>query len=394
MPCGANGRGVSICIEILRRFVMRLPLAKLFNDQDAELGAKLIGIYGVLVAANILAWVWALIAFHEYPVLVGTAFLAYTFGLRHAVDADHIAAIDNVTRKLMQEGKRPVAVGLFFSLGHSTVVVLASVAIALTTSALEGRFEAFKVVGGVIGTLVSALFLFLVAGANFLILRSVYQTFQKVRRGGTFVEEDLNHLLAQRGLLARLFRPMFRLVSRSWHMYPLGFLFGLGFDTATEIGLLGIAAAEASKGLPIWSIMVFPALFTAGMSLIDTTDGVLMLGAYGWAFTKPIRKLYYNLTITFVSVLVAVLIGGIEALGLLADRLNLEGPFWALIGALNDNFGSLGYLIIAIFAASWLVSIAIYRLGRLDRLEHTPSAHQTLNRPTGTSTEVARFSYR
>jgi nickel/cobalt transporter (NiCoT) family protein len=167
---------------------------------------------------------------------------------------------------------------------------------------------------------------------------------------------------------------MFRLISRSWHMYPLGFLFGLGFDTATEIGVLGIAAAQASKGLPIWSIMVFPALFTAGMSLVDTTDGVLMLGAYGWAFTKPIRKLYYNLTITFVSVLVAVLIGGIEALGLLADRLNLEGPFWLYISTLNDHFGSLGYLIIAIFVVSWLVSIAVYRLARFDRIESRVNA--------------------
>jgi nickel/cobalt transporter (NiCoT) family protein len=349
--------------------VMWSILFRLFNDKDADLGAKLTGIYAVLIGANIAAWVWALIAFHDYPVLVGTAFLAYTFGLRHAVDADHIAAIDNVTRKLMQDGKRPVAVGLFFSLGHSTVVVLASAAIALATGALEGRFESFKVVGGVIGTLVSALFLFLIAAANFLILRSVYQTFRQVHRGGAFVEEDLNHLLAQRGLLGRVFRPLFRLVSRSWHMYPLGFLFGLGFDTATEIGLLGISAAEASKGLPIWSIMVFPALFTAGMSLIDTTDGVVMLGAYGWALNRPIRKLYYNLTITFVSVLVAVLIGSIEALGLIADQLSLEGPFWNFIGALNDNFGMLGYLIIVIFVASWLVSIVVYRLGQFERVE-------------------------
>jgi high-affinity nickel-transport protein len=344
-------------------------LAHLFNDRDAELKGKLVGIYVLLIAANVLAWIWALVAFHDYPVLIGTAFLAYTFGLRHAVDADHIAAIDNVTRKLMHEGKRPVGVGLFFSLGHSTVVVLASAAIALTTGALEGRFASFKAVGGVIGTLVSALFLLLVAAANLLILRSVYRTFQEVCRGGAFVEDDLNQLLAQRGLLGRIFRPMFRLIERSWHMYPLGFLFGLGFDTATEIGLLGIAAAEASKGLPIWSIMVFPALFTAGMSLLDTTDGIMMLGAYGWAFRQPIRKLYYNLTITFVSVLVAALIGGIEALGLLADQLNLVGPFWSFIGALNENFGSLGYLIIAIFAACWLVSIAVYRLGRFDRLE-------------------------
>jgi high-affinity nickel-transport protein len=348
---------------------MRGVLTRLFNDEGADLGAKLIAVYGALIAANVLVWVWALAAFHDYPVLVGTAFLAYAFGLRHAVDADHIAAIDNVTRKLMQDGKRPVAVGLFFSLGHSTVVVLASAAVALTASALQDRFNEFKLVGGTIGTLISATFLFLVAAANFVILLSVYRTFREVRRGGAFVEEDLNRLLAQRGFLGRLFRPLFRLVSGSWHMYPLGFLFGLGFDTATEIGVLGISAAEASKGLPIWSIMVFPALFTAGMSLIDTTDGMLMLGAYGWAFTKPIRKLYYNLTITLVSVLVAVLIGGIEALGLLADRMNLNGSFWIFIGALNDHFGALGYLIIVIFAASWLLSLAFYRLGRFDRLE-------------------------
>jgi high-affinity nickel-transport protein len=348
---------------------MRAAISRLFKARDAELAAKITGLYGILIAANLLAWIWALTAFHDYPVLIGTAFLAYTFGLRHAVDADHIAAIDNVTRKLMQEGQKPVAVGLYFSLGHSTIVVLASAAIALMTTALQGRFEAFKLVGGVIGTSVSVVFLFLVAAANFVILCSVYRTFQCVRRGGAYVEEDVDHLLAQRGFLGRLFRPMFRFVSDSWHMYPLGLLFGLGFDTATEVGLLGISAAEASKGLPIWSIMVFSGLFTAGMSLIDTTDGVLMLGAYGWAFTKPVRKLYYNLTITFVSVLVAVLIGGIEALGLLADRMNLEGPFWSFIGALNDHFGSLGYLIIAIFAGSWLVSIAIYRLGRFDRLE-------------------------
>ncbi len=352
---------------------MRTVLVKLFNDHSAELRGKVAGIYAVLASANVLAWLWALVAFHDYPVLIGTAFLAYTFGLRHAVDADHIAAIDNVTRKLMQEGKRPVSVGFFFALGHSTVVVLASAAVALAAGALQGRFEAFRLVGGMVGTLVSAAFLFFVAAANLLILLSVYGTFREVRRGSTLVEEDLNRLLAQRGLLGRLFRPMFRMVARSWHMYPLGFLFGLGFDTATEIGLLGISAAEATRGLPIWSIMVFPALFTAGMSLIDTTDGVLMLGAYGWAFTKPIRKLYYNLIITFVSVVVAVLIGGIEALGLLADQLKLEGPFWALVGALNDHFGSLGYVIIAIFAASWLVSFLIYRLGRFDMLEGAPS---------------------
>jgi nickel/cobalt transporter (NiCoT) family protein len=330
---------------------------------------RLAGICAILTVANLLAWAWALVAFRSHPVLLGTAFLAYTFGLRHAVDADHIAAIDNVTRKLIQAGKRPVSVGFFFALGHSTIVVLASLGVAATTAALQSRFASFKDVGGLIGTSVSALFLFAVALANLVILGGVYRAFRGVRRGGLYVEADFDRLLAQRGLLARLFRPVFRLVTKSWHMYPLGFLFGLGFDTATEIAVLGISAAEASRGLSIWSIMVFPALFAAGMSLIDTTDGVLMLGAYGWAFARPIRRLYYNLTITAVSVLVALIVGGIEVLGLIGGRLELEGPFWGFVGALNDNFGTLGYLIIAIFALSWLVSIAIYRIRRYDAIE-------------------------
>jgi high-affinity nickel-transport protein len=334
-----------------------------------NLRGRLIGVYAILVAVNLAAWACALVAFRTHPVLLGTAFLAYTFGLRHAVDADHIAAIDNVTRKLMQRGERPVSVGFFFALGHSTIVVLASLGVAATTAALQNRFAFLRDVGGLIGTGVSALFLFAVALANLVILAGVYRTFRRVRRGGFYVEEDVDRLLAQRGVLARLYRPVFRLVTESWHMYPLGFLFGLGFDTATEIALLGISATEASNGLSVWSIMVFPALFAAGMSLIDTTDGVLMLGAYGWAFARPIRKLYYNLTITLVSVLVAVVVGGIEVLGLVGEQLRLDGPFWSLIGALNDNFGTLGYVIVAIFALSWMVSIAIYRIRGYDALE-------------------------
>jgi high-affinity nickel-transport protein len=194
-------------------------IATLFDDRDVGLARKVVSIFGVLIIANVAAWVWALLAFRDYPVLIGTAFLAYTFGLRHAVDADHIAAIDNVTRKLMQEGKRPVAIGLFFSLGHSSIVVLASAAIAFATVALERHFAAFKLVGGVIGTLVSVVFLFLVAAANFIILCSVYRTFQRVRRGAAYAEEGVDHVLAQRGFLGQLFRPMFRFVARSFHMY-------------------------------------------------------------------------------------------------------------------------------------------------------------------------------
>lgn len=341
----------------------------LFNDAAVNVRRKIAGIYGVLLAFNAAAWLWAFVAFRHYPLLLGTAFLAYSFGLRHAVDADHIAAIDNVTRKLMQEGKRPVAVGFFFSLGHSTIVVLGSAAIAGTALLLQQRAVVLRNVGGLVGTLVSTLFLFGIAFVNLVVLRSIYAAFTRVRRGDLYVEEDLDLLLAGRGFLARMFRPMFAMIRRSWHMYPLGILFGLGFDTATEIGLLGISAAEASKGLPIWSIMVFPALFAAGMSLIDTTDNILMLGAYGWAFVKPVRKLYYNMTITFVSVVVALVVGGIEALGLLAGQFSLNGIFWDTVRSLNENFGALGYFIIGLFALSWIISIAVYRWRRFDQLE-------------------------
>jgi high-affinity nickel-transport protein len=333
------------------------------------LRGKPLGICALLVLANLGAWLWALAAFHATPLLLGTALLAYSFGLRHAVDADHIAAIDNATRKLVQHGQRPLGVGFWFSLGHSTVVVLASAAIALAAAAFKDHLDIVKGWGGVIGTSVSVLFLFAIAAVNLAILAGVWRSFREVRAGRPLIEEDFNALLAGRGLIARLLRPLFRLVTRSWHMYPVGFLFGLGFDTATEVGLLGISAAEAARGLSTWSILVFPALFTAGMSLVDTADGILMVGAYGWALAKPIRKLYYNLTITFVSVLVAVLIGGIEALGLIGDQLELKGAFWDAVGALNDNFGALGYAIVGLFVLSWIVSLAVYRLKGFDRLE-------------------------
>ena len=344
-------------------------MSSLFDDTAGNVRGRVIGIYCILLAFNAAAWLCAIVAFRHFPVLIGTAFLAYSLGLRHAVDADHIAAIDNVTRKLMQEGKRPISVGFLFSLGHSSVVVIGSAAIAATALLLQHRVDSFRSIGGIIGTLVSTLFLFGIATANLLVLRSIYAVFIRVRSGGSYVEEDLDLLLADRGFLSRVFRPMFAMITRSWHMYPLGILFGLGFDTATEIGLLGISAAEASKGLSLWSIMVFPTLFAAGMSLVDTTDNILMLGAYGWAFVKPIRKLYYNLTITFVSVIVAVAVGGIEALGLLAGKLSLNGIFWDGVRALNENFGTLGYFIIALFAASWIISIAVYRWRRFDEIE-------------------------
>ena len=332
------------------------------------LSGKLIAIFTGLVAANLGAWAWAIAAFHAYPVLLGSALLAYGFGLRHALDADHIAAIDNVTRKLVQANKQPDSVGLFFSLGHSTIVIAASLAIALFAGALSAHWSWLRDAGSLIGTTLSALFLFAIAIANMFTLAAVHRDFQRVRRGGQLVNAG-HDVLAASGILARIFRPLFGLIRSSWQMYPLGLLFGLGFDTATEIGVLGISAAQAAKGLSVLSLLIFPALFTAGMALVDTADSVLMTHAYGWAFVKPIRKLYYNLTITAVSVLVAFLVGSVETLGLVADRFALTGAFWEAVVALNSQFGALGYLIVALFVVSWMWSVMIYRLKGYDRLE-------------------------
>jgi nickel/cobalt transporter (NiCoT) family protein len=326
---------------------------------------RIVGIYAFLVAANLGTWIWALVAFAHQPVLIGTAVLAYSLGLRHAIDADHIAAIDNVTRKLMQEGKRPVAVGFFFALGHSTVVVVASVAVAMTASALSERLASYREIGGILGTSASALFLFIIAIANLIVLRGVYRAFRLAERGDHVTEEQIDLLLQQRGWLARLFRPLFRFVSQSWHLYPIGLLFALGFETASEISLFGLSA-QASNSVSNWSLLIFPALFAAGMTLVDTTDGVLMLGAYGWAYRNPMRKLFYNLTITSVSVLVALVVGGIETLGLIADQFDLHGVFWDAISNLNSNLGALGYGIVGLFVVSWGVSYLIYRFKGYD----------------------------
>lgn len=348
---------------------MAAPVKSIVLSSEPEwLGfrGRIVAIFGILAIANVSAWIWAFIAFAHQPLLIGTAVLAYSLGLRHAIDADHIAAIDNVTRKLMQEGKRPVTVGFFFALGHSAVVVLASLAVALTTNALSDKLVSYREIGGIIGTSASALFLFIIALANLLVLRGVYRAFRLAARGGKVTEEDIDALLYRRGWLARLFRPLFRFVSQSWHLFPIGLLFALGFETASEISLFGISAQSAGA-ISTWSIFIFPALFAAGMTLIDTTDGVLMLGAYGWAYRNPVRKLFYNLTITSVSVLVALVVGGIETLGLVADQFHLQGVFWNAILELNENFGALGYGIVAVFVVSWGVSFLVYRFKRYDR---------------------------
>jgi nickel/cobalt transporter (NiCoT) family protein len=333
---------------------------------------RVVTIYIGLILANIGAWIWAALVFSEKPLLLGTALLAYSFGLRHAVDADHIAAIDNVTRKLMQDGQRPVTVGFYFSLGHSTIVVVASLIVYATASMLlQQQLETVREIGSIVGTAISALFLLAIAFINLVILQGVWKTFQEARRNEGW--ENPETLLGS-GFLGRFFRPLFRILAHPWQMYPVGLLFGLGFDTATEVAILGISAAAAAKGLSMQAMAVFPVLFTAGMTLVDTTDGILMAGAYGWAFVKPVRKLYYNLTITFVSVVVAFFIGGIEAIGLLKDQLKLTGGVWDLVGNLNDNFGTLGFVIIGIFVVCWIGSVLIYRIKGFDRLESSVTA--------------------
>jgi nickel/cobalt transporter (NiCoT) family protein len=333
-----------------------------------SLKTRLIALYGMLIVANAGAGVWAFALFSSDSVKLGTALLAYSLGLRHAVDADHIAAIDNVTRKLIQDGKKPTTVGFFFALGHSTIVLIAATLIAFTVGALA-RFRNFSQIGGVIATATSATFLFAIAAMNLLILRSVWLRFDAVRKRGKYSADDLDILLSGRGPLSRLFRPLFAMIRHSWQMAPLGFLFGLGFDTATEVTLLGLAGAQAAHGVSVAAILVFPALFAAGMALIDTTDGVLMLGAYQWAFVKPIRKLYYNMTITGVSALVAIAIGGIETTALIAQKLDLTHGGWKLASKLAEHFNALGFAIIGLFVAAWAASYFIYRWKRFDEIE-------------------------
>jgi high-affinity nickel-transport protein len=324
-----------------------------------------------LIAVNIAIWLWAVLALQGDALLLGTAIVAYTFGLRHAVDADHIAAIDNATRKLMQSGQRPLGTGLFFSLGHSAIVIMLSALVAITASNLLDNHPEMKAIGGVISTLASAGFLFLLAIFNILVFRSVYLTFRDVKAGKSVESHTVDAMMNGSGFLTRLFRKLFHMVDQSWHLLFIGFLFGLGFDTASEVALFGISASQATNGLSWQTILVFPALFTAGMSLVDTIDGIMMVGAYGWAYEKPIRKLYYNMTITGVSVIVALVIGALETLNLIGDQMGLSDGdgFFGTIGAINDHFGTLGYIIIGVFVMSWILSLLLYRIKGYDRLD-------------------------
>ncbi len=301
----------------------------------------------------------------------GTAALAYTLGMRHAFDADHISAIDNTTRKLMSEGKRPLAVGFFFSLGHSSVVaslaILLNFGIKALGAQLKDKNSSLHHYTGLIGTTISGTFLMLIAILNLIILISIIRVFIDMRKG-MYNEEELEKHLNSRGLLMRFFGPIARRIDASWKMYPLGILFGLGFDTATEIGLLVLAGSSVIAGLPWWAILSLPLFFAAGMSLLDTIDGSFMNFAYGWAFSKPVRKVYYNIVITGLSVSVALFVGGLEILQVITEQLNLTGGFWDYAASFNLN--SAGYIIVGLFAVVWIVALALWRYGRIEERWH------------------------
>jgi high-affinity nickel-transport protein len=327
------------------------------------LGLHLIGFFLLLV----------LVAPHEYSLgasgafTVGVGLTAYTLGMRHAFDADHIAAIDNATRKLMSEGKRPLSVGFFFSLGHSTVVFALAFLFALGIRALSGQVEddgsTVHDVTGWIGTGVSGTFLYVIAALNIAILLGILRVFAAMR-DGAYDEAELERQLDSRGAMNRFYGRFTKTIVRPWQMYPIGVLFGFGFDTATEVALLFLAAGAAGAGLPFYAILCLPILFAAGMSLLDTIDGSFMNFAYGWALSKPVRKVFYNITITGLSAFVALAIGTIELLGLATEKLSLSGPFWDWIAAVDLN--TIGFVIVAVFVLTWTAAVAIWHFGRVE----------------------------
>lgn len=356
---------------------------------------RLSGFYGFVGLLHALGWGLYLHYAASYPALIGLGFVAYMFGLRHAFDADHIAAVDDTVRFMLQKGKRPLGVGFFFSLGHSTIVCILAIAIAFAATAVKQQLPALQNVGGIVGASVSGVFLWVIGILNLLVLLDILKVWEGAK-SGTHSHAHLEALLTQRGLLNRLFGGRLqKLMNHSWQMYPLGLLFGLGFDTASEIGLLAMTAGASAGNLPIPAVLSMPLLFAAGMSLMDTTDGVLMSKAYNWAFLNPLRKIFYNLTTTGLSVAVALLVGSIELLQVFIGMLGLHGGVYTFIAQLD--FGILGYLIVALFLFAWACSVAFWKFGRVEERfgrqaaphshahthdERAPHTHQHLHAST------------
>jgi len=339
---------------------------------DAAEWTRIALLYTVIVALHVLGWGLYLYYAARHPALVGLGFAAYMLGLRHAFDADHIAAIDDTVRFMLQKGRRPVGIGFFFSLGHSTVVLALAVAIIFATTAVRSDLPGWKEWGSLIGASVSGTFLWIVGILNLLVLLDLLKVWRSAK-GGRHDHTHIDLLLAQRGLMNRLFGGRLRkAINHSWQMYPLGVLFGLGFDTASEIGLLAMTAGAAAGDLPAAAVLALPILFAAGMSGMDTTDGVLTVKAYDWAFVNPLRKIFYNLTMTSLSIAIALIIGTIELLQVFIRILHLDGPTSRFIAELD--FGIVGYLIVGCFLAAWGASVAIWKFGRLDR-RHSDDDH-------------------
>jgi nickel/cobalt transporter (NiCoT) family protein len=326
---------------------------------------RLGGFAGGVVLLHVLGFGLFLYYLPRNPALTGLATLAYTFGLRHAFDADHIAAIDNTTRKLLQDGKRPLGTGFFFSLGHSTIVFSLTAALAVAAQAVHAKLPTLQAYGTIVGTSVAGVFLLLIGALNLLVLLEVVGVFRRMKRGH-YDEQDLERALLNQGFLSRfLLKRVGSRIDASWKMYPLGVLFGLGFDTATEIGLLAIAAGVATHQVPFLAVISLPLIFAAGMSLMDTADGAFMSHAYGWAFSSPVRKVYYNISVTSLSVAVAWLVGAVELLQVLAAKLELHGGFWTLLAGLD--LGRLGYVVVGLFAATWVCSLTLWKTGRFEQ---------------------------
>jgi nickel/cobalt transporter (NiCoT) family protein len=325
---------------------------------------RLGGFGGAVLVLHLVGWGLFLYYSRHHVALAGLGTLAYTFGLRHAFDADHIAAIDNTTRRFLAEDRRSLGVGFFFSLGHSSVVFVLAIGLAVASKAVNAGIPTFQEYGGVIGTAVSGVFLLAIGLLNLAVLNDIVRIFREMKTG-SYDRDELEQRLLDRGFMNRLFiGRLARMVRKSWHMYPLGVLFGLGFDTATEIALLALAAGVATHHVPFLAVLSLPVLFAAGMCLMDTIDGAFMSKAYGWAFSNPVRRIYYNITVTSLSVAVALAIGMVEVLQVVIDRLSLEGGVWSLVG--DIDFGSLGYVMVAMFVLTWVVSAVVWRARRIE----------------------------
>jgi high-affinity nickel-transport protein len=350
-------------------------LTKIRDGLTPSEWARTGGMAGTVIGLNVLGWgLLAAAAGGHYHINkteifgFGTGILAYTLGMRHAFDADHIAAIDNTTRKLVGEGKRPLSVGFFFSLGHSSVVFVLALLLNLGIRALDAQVKdagsQLQHTTNIVGTLVSGFFLFLIAAMNVVILAGILKVFREMR-AGRFDDQELERQLNNRGLMNRFLGPLARRIDAPWKMYPIGFLFGLGFDTATEVALLVLAGTAVVSGLPFYAVLSLPILFAAGMSLFDTADGCFMNFAYDWAFARPVRKVYYNITITALSVFVAVFVGAVEILGLIGQESNLTGPGWSWLA--NFNINTAGFVIVGVFVVTWVVALGVWHFGKLEQ---------------------------